>query len=126
MPEEKISPQQVKQEVKKEVDKQVQQQVKQVEKKIEEKFHDRLLKASKSTASFFGSEFKKQTSIALIAAFGFLVSLAWRDLITKAVNENIPTHLLEAYPYLNQLYTAIIITFIAAIAIALISRWANK
>ncbi len=145
MPEEKISPQQVKQEVKKEVDKQVQQQVKQVEKqaqqqvkqevkeqtkqieqKIEEKFHARLLKASKSTASFFGSEFKKQTSIALMAAFGFLVALAWRDLITKAVNENIPTHILDAYPYLNQLYTALIITFIAAIAIALISRWANK
>ena len=112
--------------VEKEIKQEVKEQTKQIEQKIEEKFSKKLLKASKSTASFFGSEFKKQTSLALMAAFGFLVALAWRDLITKVVNENIPTHLLEAYPYLNQLYTAVIITFIAAIAIALISRWANK
>ena len=112
--------------VEKEIKQEVKEQTKQIEQKIEEKFHNRILKASKSTATFFGSEFKKQTSIALMAAFGFLVALAWRDLITKAVNENIPTHLLYSHPYLNQLYTAVIITFIAAIAIALISRWANK
>ena len=61
-----------------------------------------------------------------MAAFGFLVALSWRDLITKAVNENLPTHLLDAYPYLDQLFTALIITIIAAIAIALISKWAQK
>ena len=144
MPEENLSEKQ-KQEVKKEVEKEVDKQVKQVEKqaqqqvkqevkekaqqieqKIEEKFHKKLLKASKSTANFFGSEFKKQTATALMAAFGFLVALAWRDLITKAVNENLPTHLLDAYPYLDQLFTALIITIIAAIAIAIISKWAQK
>jgi len=152
MPEEKPTPkqvqQQVKQEVKKEVDKQVQQVEKQAEKqvkaevkqevkakveeqtqkieqKLEEKYHKKLLQASKQTASFFGSEFKKQTATALMAAFGFLVALAWRDLITQLVNNTIPTHILDSYPYLDLLYTALVITIISAIAIALISRWAQ-
>ena len=73
----------------------------------------------------FGSEFKKETTTAIIAAFGFLIALVWRDLILKVVENISKTPFLEKYPYIAQLYTAIIVTIIAVIGIALISRWSQ-
>lgn len=94
---------------------------KQLSKRPNNKIHEKIL----IPISSFGSEFKKQTSTAIIAAFGFLIALSWRDLIQKAVQENLHTALLEKYPYLHLLYTAIIITLISVLGIALVSRWAK-
>lgn len=114
------------QEVKKEVDKQVQEIKKDLAQKIEERVTRKILQKSRQTALFFGSEFKKQTATAIIAAFGFIIALVWRDLIVKFIQENINPSLLESYPYLAELFTAIIITFIAAIGIALVTRWQKR
>lgn len=95
---------------------------KHVEKQVKKHIHKRLFEKS----LMFGSEFKKQISTALIAAFGFIIALVWRDLISKLVQENIKLATLEQHPYLAALYTALIVTVIAIIAIALISRWAKK
>lgn len=86
----------------------------------------RFLSRSKQTALFFGSEFKKQTTTAVIAAFGFIIALVWRDLIIKLIQENVQARVLEAYPYIAQLYTAIIVTFVSVIGIALITKWSKK
>jgi hypothetical protein len=129
MSEEKLTKTQraeLRKEVKAEVKTQVKAEHKGLQKQIENSIQRRILQISKKTASFFGSEFKKQASTALIAAFGFIVALAWRDLITKVVNENVPQSTLQQYPYLHLLYSALIVTFIAAIGIGLISHWSKK
>lgn len=118
----------VKAEVKAEVEKKVEKIDQKVEQKVEKEVSKRikLLEKSAKTLSFFGSEFKKQTSIAIMAAFGFLIALVWRDLISNVINTIVKPHLITAYPYLSDLISAIIITVIAVIGIALISRWAKS
>ena len=113
-----------------EVKKEVQSQVAEIERKIESETKKRVQKhlskhLLKKTA-LFGSEFKKQTSTAIIAAFGFIVALVWRDLIQKVIQEYTKTTLLETHPYISLLYTAIVITLISVIGIALVTRWAKK
>ena len=76
--------------------------------------------------SLIKSEFKKQTTTALVAAFGLVIALSWQDLIKKIVS-NIPKRgILLYHPYLEQLYIALIVTLIGAVAILIITTWANR
>jgi len=72
----------------------------------------------------FGSEFKKQAATAIIAAFSFLIALEWRDFINLFA-EDLAATTPSQDPYLTALYTSIIITILAIIGIALISKWAK-
>lgn len=85
-----------------------------VKKEIKKAFAQKLLEKS----SVFHSKFKEQTSTAIITAFGLVVALAWKDVITQIVGSITPTQ--------NLLITAIIVTIVSIIGIALISRWAKK
>jgi len=127
--------------VDKEVDKQVNKQLKKelkkeeeklekgIEKRIEEKFHKRLIKATanqtKQKTQYLHNQFRDHASTAIIAAFGFLIALVWRDLIVK-LTKTAAIPFLEQYPFLAELYTALIITIIAIIAISLVGKWAQK
>jgi ATP/ADP translocase len=113
-------------EIKKEVNKQVHKAEIQIEKEIKKKFHKRLLSRTKEKSIILHSKFKEQASTALIAAFGFLIALVWRDLIVKAVKEAVKIESMNKYPYLVELYTAIVVTIVAILGISLISRWAQK
>ena len=117
-------------EVKKEVQKQIERQVKQGEKKLEAKIEKevkkRLTQKLIEKTTIFGSEFKKESSTAIIAAFGFIVALAWRDLITKIIQDNTHSNLLSKYPYIDLLFSAIIVAIIAILGIGLLSNWAKK
>ncbi len=77
-------------------------------------------------ASVIKLEFKKQTTTALIAAFGLVIALSWQDLIKNIVGSIPKRGILLYHPYLEQLYTALIVTFIGALAILLITSWANR
>mgnify|MGYP007059597729 CR=1 FL=1 len=77
-------------------------------------------------ASRIKGEYRKQVSTAIIAAFGFLIALAWRDLITKLVNQFTKINLLEKYPYIAEVYSVIIITTLSVAGIIIVSRWATK
>jgi len=101
-------------------------QQEEVEREVEREVKKQLSKRLLEKTTKFGAEFKKQTSTAIIAAFGFLVALVWRDLIQKLVQNNINPSILESHPYLAALYTAIIVTLIAVIGIAIVSRWAKN
>ena len=102
------------------------QEVKKEIKEEKERLHRRLYHRSKHHAKAFGSEFKKQSSTALIAAFGFLIALVWRDLIVKLIKENTSITLLEKYPYIAELWTAVTVTLIAILGIALLAKWAKS
>lgn len=75
---------------------------------------------------YLHSQFKEHTSTAIIAAFSFVIALAWKDLTLKVINENLTPRILESYPYLSELITAVFVTIIAIVGITLVSKWAKK
>ena len=119
-----------KKDIDKEVDKQIKKTLKveekKLEKEIEQKLHKKLLSKSKKTVVFLHAKFKDHASTAIIAALSFLIAIAWKDLIVKLVKESINISALEKYPYLLELYTALIITVIAIVGIVVVSKWAQK
>jgi hypothetical protein len=76
---------------------------------------------AKESALKFRRELRKSTTTAIIAAFGFLIALTWRDVITEWI-----TKISEANPFKNSLLTAIIITFFSVIGIVIISKFNNE
>ncbi len=103
-------------EVKEEVNKQVEKQVdKQLSKRLFEK------------TTRLRTEFKKQTVTALIAAFGLVIALSWQEVIKKIIADIIPkSGILLYHPYLTDLYTALVVTAVGAIAILILSRWSQS
>jgi hypothetical protein len=65
----------------------------------------------------FRKEFKKQMNTAIMAAFGFLIALVWKDVITEFVK-----NLSEKSPFHGALLTAIGVTIVCVLGIMIISR----
>ena len=70
----------------------------------------------------FRKEFRNQAVIAIIAAFGFLIALSWRDFISETLNKIIAVLGISSQAYLLNLLSAIIITFLAVLGIMVISK----
>jgi hypothetical protein len=102
---------------KKEVKKEVQKE----KEKLEEKFHKRLFSHAINGAGKFKNEFSKSLNTAMIAAFGFLIALSWRDVISEWISE-----ITSVSPVKGKLIEAIIITVVAVIGIILISKLIPK
>ena len=92
------------------------QERKEVVKEINKKMRDKV----KSHAHSLRSEFKKQTSTAIMAAFGLIIALSWKDVITDFVDK---IGFVKSY---GLLATAVILTIISIVGILLISKWANS
>lgn len=73
-----------------------------------------------SKAQTLKSEFKKQTSTAIMAAFGLIIALSWKDVITEAVGK---LSFVNGY---GLLASAVILTIISVAGILVISKWANS
>ena len=78
-----------------------------------------------SKASVFSSEYKKQVSTAIMTAFGLVIALSWKDVVTALLPSITTPSFLENYPLLTSLYTAIIITLVAVIGIVLVANWSK-
>ncbi len=87
-----------------------------VVKEINKKLHEKVV----SKASVLGQEFKKQTSTAIMAAFGLIIALSWKDVITDFVNK---VNFLNGY---GLLASAVVLTLISVLGILLISKWAKS
>lgn len=98
---------------------------KEQKKEVEKHISKKLLKHLPTKAELIKQQFKQHVSTAIIAAFSFLIALAWKDLIVYAIQSIIKPNILEEYPYLSYLISAIIITLIAVMGIAIVSRWAK-
>jgi len=82
-------------------------------KKIKEKAKTQAQRA-KEKAKKFNLELRKAFSTAIIAAFGFLTALAWRDVLTEWLDK------IEAInPLHGKIITALIVTFLSALIILL-------
>ena len=86
-------------------------------KKIQEKVKIKVKKSAKK----FKNELKKSINTALVAAFGFLIALSWREVITEYV-----TKITEANPLGGKLISAIIITIISVSGILIVTRMMNN
>ena len=93
--------------------------VKQKEEELKEK--KRLRDRAREKAAMLKSETFKAMSTAIVAAFGFLMALAWRDVITEYVNS-----ISYASPVQGHLVSALIITFISVIGIMIVTSLLMK
>jgi len=74
----------------------------------------------KKSASKFKSELRKSIITALMAAFGFLIALSWRDVIVSIMSK-----VSEANPIKNNVLSAFLITIICVIGILIVSKFSN-
>jgi hypothetical protein len=74
----------------------------------------------KNHSSVLKLEFKKQVSTAIIAAFGLIIALSWKDVINEAVSK------IEFIQNYGLTITAVILTAISVIGILLMSKWAKS
>jgi hypothetical protein len=72
---------------------------------------------AKTGVKTFRKEFKKEMNTAIMAAFGFLIALVWKDVITEFVN-----NISEKSPIQGKLVSALIVTIICVLGIMLLSR----
>ncbi len=85
--------------------------------KLEKIKPERIHEKTKKGINEFKKEFKKQMNTAIMAAFGFLIALVWKDVITEFVN-----NLSEKSPFHGALITAIGVTIVCVLGIMIISR----
>jgi hypothetical protein len=91
-------------------------------KKEEKKTRTQILREkAKAKALRFKRELRKSTVTAITAAFGFLIALAWRDVIKEFVNK-----ISESSPLQGQLVSAILITVVSVLGIVFVSEFALK
>jgi hypothetical protein len=74
----------------------------------------------RSGATTLKSEFKKQTATAIMAAFGLVIALAWKDVITDAIGR------IEFVKGYGLLISAVILTFVSVLGILFVSRWTKS
>lgn len=66
----------------------------------------------------FAKEIKKSISTALVAAFGFIIALTWRDVITLYVGL-----LTSINPISGKIVEALIVTIISVLGILIVTRF---
>lgn len=77
-------------------------------------------------ASGFHSELRKHTTTAIITAFGLVIALSWQTVIKTYFSDVSRLKVLENYPYLADLYTAVLVTIFGVLGILIVSRWAEN
>ncbi|MDO8459656.1 MAG: DUF5654 family protein [Nanoarchaeota archaeon] len=77
---------------------------------------------TRNIAHIFRKEFRDQLSIAVTAAFAFLIALAWKDAIFESVNKIISSFNLFSNIYLFRILSAIAVTIISVLGILIVSR----
>lgn len=91
-----------------------------INKKTKEQTNNSVKRAkikAKERAKYIKEEFNKALNTALIAAFGFLIALVWRDVIQEWVNK-----ISESSPVQGKLISALIVTIICVLGIIVVAR----
>jgi len=72
---------------------------------------------AKESAKEFTRELKKAINTSVMAAFGFLIALVWKDVITGYVES-----ISKASPIQGQLFSALLVTIICVVGILITAR----
>lgn len=89
-------------------------------KKILEK-GDEIKTKAKESAIKFQRELKKSIATAIIAAFGLIIALTWKDVITEFVDK-----ISQLSPIQGKLIGAVIVTIVATMGILITSKLTNE
>lgn len=101
-------------------------QEKKIENEVKKRLHEKLRGGAVSSTKAFREEFKKQTVIAITAAFAFLIALSWRSPIQNSVDKIVSRLGLSEQIIYYEYLTAVIITILAVLALMIISKWASE
>jgi len=71
----------------------------------------------KESTKKFNRELKKAISTAIVAAFGFLIALSWKEFITAYVSK-----IAEVSPVQGKLISALIVTFVSVAGILIVTK----
>lgn len=71
----------------------------------------------RKTVNKFKNEFRKSASTAIVAAFGFLIALSWKELIVEYVER-----ISSISPLQGKLFSTLIITLLCVVGIMVVSR----
>lgn len=75
-----------------------------------------------SSSSELKSEIKKNTLTAILAAFGFIIALVWRDAIQEIITEIVKRFGIDGTGYIYQIITAMLVTIICVMGILFVSK----
>ena len=92
------------------------------EKVIQKKLRHVLYERAKRHGSNFGVELKKHSLVAMTAAFGFLIALAWKEPIVAAVGLIVERIGMES-EVASGFVSAAVVTVVAVLGIMIISKW---
>jgi hypothetical protein len=79
-----------------------------------------------SAARQMKQEIRKNIAKSVLAAFGFMIALVWRDVVKEAVTRLVETLSLNGDGYVFTLVTAVVTTVICVAGIIYFSRWSEK
>ena len=79
-----------------------------------------------SASARLRKEIRSNTAKAILAAFGFMIALVWRDVVQEGVNRLIEFFSMSGDGFTFQIITAVITTIICVIGIVYFSRWGEK
>lgn len=71
-------------------------------------------------------DIRKNTTLAVSAAFALVIALTWNDVIREGVTKLIENINLPFSGYVLQLIIAVLVTAICVMGIMFFSRWAEK
>ena len=74
----------------------------------------------------FQSDVRKKIATAIIAAFGFVIALVWRDAIQAGIDRVLDKLGIEGTGYFFKILGAIIVTIICVFGLIIIARWSEK
>ena len=83
-----------------------------------EKVKISLKERAKMHAREFNREFRIAVNTAVMAAFGFLIALVWKDVITEFVDK-----ISSQSPVQGKLFSALIVTLICVLGIIILTRF---
>ncbi|MBW2993062.1 hypothetical protein KY317_00635 [Candidatus Woesearchaeota archaeon] len=85
-----------------------------------------LKEKARQRTGYFLSAVRKNTAIAIMAAFAFIIALVWRDAIQEGINSITRALNIPQDGYIFHLLAAIIVTIVCVIGILIFSKWAEK
>ena len=102
-------------------EKTVKEQVIETKKDVKKSAYKKLGYRTKKSVNDFNNELKKAVNTAFMAAFGFLIALTWRDVISTFVKS-----ISQKSPLQGELVSAIIITLICVLGILIMTAVFKK
>jgi len=94
--------------------------------KKQKKLSKKTIQVARQAVKNLKNETKKHIVTAIVAGFGFIIALVWRDTIKEYVSVLITKFSVSGPSTLITLYTAIITTIIAVVGIVIITKWGSE